>query len=169
MKKAIHLFVVGLLFLFVACSSNINESGIVNETIISGIANETITVSSESDGTADEAIAMDVSDYPPISWQTITATEALTMIAELDNFILLDVRTVAEYQEIRIEGAVLIPYDVIKDKAETELPDKNTVILVYCRSGRRSALAAADLVALGFTHIYDFGGIINWPFETISG
>ncbi|MDR0475962.1 MAG: rhodanese-like domain-containing protein [Treponema sp.] len=101
--------------------------------------------------------------------QTITAKEAYRMMGELDNYILLDVRIPAEFQETRIDGAVLIPDYEIKDRAETELPDKNAVIFVYCRSGRRSAQAAADLAALGYKNIYDFGGIINWPYKTVSG
>ncbi|MDR0473910.1 MAG: rhodanese-like domain-containing protein [Treponema sp.] len=101
--------------------------------------------------------------------ETITAKEAYRLMGELENYILLDVRTPAEFQETRIEGAVLIPDYEIKDRAETELPDKNAVIFVYCRSGRRSAQAAADLAALGYKNIYDFGGIINWPYKTISG
>ena len=109
------------------------------------------------------------SENPALSWQTISATEARNIMTETDNFILLDVRTEAEFRERRIEGAVLIPYDEIKSRAETELPDKNAVILIYCRSGRRSALAAADMAALGFANIYDFGGIIDWSYESISG
>ena len=112
---------------------------------------------------------VDDSDHPTHGWQTITATQARNMMAGADSFVLLDVRTETEFQERRIDGAVLIPYDEIKDRAEVELPDKNAVILLYCRSGRRSALAAAELAALGYTNIYDFGGIINWPHEVISG
>ena len=104
-----------------------------------------------------------------LSWQTITATEARNMMAETNDFILLDVRTVAEFQERRIDGAILIPYDEIRERAEAELPDKDTTIFIYCRSGRRSAVAAAELAALGYTNIYDFGGIIDWPYESISG
>jgi rhodanese-related sulfurtransferase len=102
-------------------------------------------------------------------WHTITAKEAYRMMGELDNYILLDVRTPAEFQEMRIDGAVLIPDYEIKNRAEVELPDKNAVIFVYCRSGRRSAQAAADLAALGYKNIYDFGGIINWPYKKASG
>jgi rhodanese-related sulfurtransferase len=102
-------------------------------------------------------------------WQTITAKEAYRMMGELDNYILLDVRTPAEFQETRIDGAVLIPDYESKDRAEVELPDKNVFIFVYCRSGRRSAQAAANLAALGYKNIYDFGGIISWPYKTVSG
>jgi len=103
------------------------------------------------------------------TWQTITAHEAYKMMNELDNYILLDVRTLTEFTEIRINGAILIPDNELRRRAETELPDKNAVILIYCRSGRRSALAAAILAELGYSNLYDFGGIINWSYETIRG
>ena len=108
------------------------------------------------------------SGSPSSSWQTITATEAREMMAEADSFILLDVRTEEEFRERRIYGALLIPYNEIKSRAESELTDKNVVIFLYCRSGRRSALAAADLATLGYMSIYDFGGIINWSYEIAS-
>ena len=112
--------------------------------------------------------ASDVVVQPTPSFQTITASEARQMMAEADNYVLLDVRTEAEFREKRITGAILIPYNEIRERAEAELPDKNAVILVYCRSGRRSALAAATLAALGFVNVYDFGGIIDWPYEYIG-
>ena len=83
--------------------------------------------------------------------------------------ILLDVRTEQEYQEKHIPGAILIPVQEIENRATSELPDKNVVIFVYCRSGARSANAAKILVGKGYTHIYDIGGIIDWPYETVSG
>ena len=103
------------------------------------------------------------------TWQTITAQEAYRMMNELDNYILLDVRTPAEFTEIRINGAILIPDYELRQRAETELPDKKAVIFIYCRSGRRSALSAAILAELGYSNLYDFGGIINWPYETLKG
>ena len=102
-------------------------------------------------------------------WQTITAMEAHRMMEESDSYILLDVRTEAEFREKRIDGAVMIPSTEIKLRAEAELRDKNVVILVYCRSGRRSAVAAAALAELGYSNVYDFGGILDWPYETVSG
>ena len=110
-------------------------------------------------------IRADNSNNNSPSWQTITAQEAYAIMNESDNFILLDVRTEPEFQEMRISGAILIPDNEIKDRAGTELPDKNVIILVYCRSGRRSALASAELARLGYTNVFDFGGIINWPYE----
>jgi len=102
-------------------------------------------------------------------WQTISAQEAYRMMNELDTYILLDVRTVQEFAESRIAGAILIPDYELKQRAETELPDKNAVILIYCRSGRRSASSAAILAELGYTNVYDFGGIQSWPYETVKG
>ncbi|MCL2721566.1 MAG: rhodanese-like domain-containing protein [Treponema sp.] len=101
-------------------------------------------------------------------WRTINAQEAHRMMNELDSYILLDVRTIQEFAEIRIDGAVLIPDYELKQRAEAELPDKKAVILIYCRSGRRSASSAAVLAELGYSNVNDFGGIINWPYETVN-
>ena len=102
-------------------------------------------------------------------WQTISAKEAFNMMEVSENYILLDVRTESEFQERRIKGAILIPDNEIKERAGAELPDKKAVIFVYCRSGRRSASAAAELAKLGYTNVYDFGGILSWPYETVGG
>ena len=101
------------------------------------------------------------------TWQTISSEEATTIMNEEGNFILVDVRTQEEFLEARIYGAILIPYDEIMNRAEAELPNKNAVILIYCRRRRRSALAVADLATLGYTEVYDFGGILNWQYETV--
>lgn len=99
-------------------------------------------------------------------YRKITAEKARDMMQSEENYILLDVRTDEEYKENHIAGAVLIPDYEITERAEAELPDKNAVILIYCRSGRRSEIAANELVEMGYTGIYDFGGIIDWPYET---
>lgn len=99
------------------------------------------------------------------SYISINAEEAKRMMDEGESYILLDVRTQPEYDEGHISGAILIPDTEIKDRAEGELADKGAVILVYCRSGRRSKLAAQALADLGYTSIYEFGGIIDWPYE----
>jgi len=83
-------------------------------------------------------------------------------------YTLLDVRTVEEFNGGRIKGAMLIPVDELGARAEKELPEKNVPIVVYCRSGVRSARAAQILAELGYTDIYDLGGIINWPYETVK-
>ena len=98
-------------------------------------------------------------------YMNITAQEAKTLMDTETGYIILDTRTQEEYDEGHIPGAILIPYDEITQKAEGVLTDKNQLILVYCRSGRRSKIAAQALVELGYTNIREFGGIIDWPYE----
>ena len=98
-------------------------------------------------------------------YMNITAEQAKKIMDSEENYIILDTRTQEEYDEGHIPGAIVIPYDEITEKAESMLLDKNQLILVYCRSGRRSKLAAADLVKLGYTNIREFGGIIDWLYE----
>ena len=98
-------------------------------------------------------------------YRKITADEAYQMMQDTDKFTLLDVRTVEEFEERHIEGAVLIPDFEINDRAAEELPDKNALILIYCRTGRRSANVANILVEMGYTNIYDFGGINDWSYN----
>jgi len=100
------------------------------------------------------------------SYHKISAKEAKEMM-ETQEVIIVDVRTQAEYNEGYIENAILIPNESISG-APSELPDKNALILIYCRSGNRSKQAADKLVALGYTKIYDFGGIIDWPYEIVE-
>lgn len=100
------------------------------------------------------------------SYHKISAQEAKEMM-ESQDVIIVDVRTQAEYNEGYIENAILIPNESISE-APRELPDKDAIILVYCRSGNRSKQAADKLVALGYTNIYDFGGIIDWPYEIVE-
>ena len=95
----------------------------------------------------------------------ITAAEAKEIMDSREDYIILDTRAQEEYDEGHIPGAIVIPHDEILEKAEDVLTDKNQLILVYCRSGRRSKLAAEDLQKLGYTNIKEFGGIIDWPYE----
>ena len=102
---------------------------------------------------------------PEGSYMNITAQQAKEIMDTEDGYVILDTRTQEEYNQGHIPNAILIPYDEILEKAETVLTDKNQLILVYCRSGRRSKLAAEDLVKLGYTNIKEFGGILDWPYE----
>ena len=95
----------------------------------------------------------------------ITAEEAKQIMDTEEGYIILDVRTQEEYDEGHIPGAIVISHEEITEKAEEMLTDKNQLILVYCRSGRRSKIAAEALVELGYTNIKEFGGIIDWPYE----
>lgn len=99
-------------------------------------------------------------------YEMITAQQAKEITDTQEGYVILDTRTQEEYEQGHIPGAVLIPYDEILEKAEKVLPDKDQLILVYCRSGRRSKLAAQDLADLGYTDVKEFGGIIDWPYET---
>ena len=98
-------------------------------------------------------------------YMNITAEEAKEIMDSEEGYIILDVRTREEYDEGHIPGAILIPNTEIEAKAEDVLTDKNQLILVYCRSGRRSKIAAEALAELGYTNIKEFGGIIDWPYE----
>ena len=102
---------------------------------------------------------------PEAVYMNITAQEAKQIMDSEEGYIILDTRTQEEYDEGHIPGAIVIPHDEITDRAEEELPDKDQLLLVYCRSGRRSKLAAEALVKLGYTNIKEFGGIIDWPYE----
>lgn len=100
------------------------------------------------------------------AYMNITPEEAKQLMDTQQDYVILDVRTRQEYEEKHIPGAILIPDSEIGERAEQALPDKNQLILVYCRSGRRSKLASEKLVQLGYTNIREFGGIIDWPYET---
>lgn len=102
------------------------------------------------------------------SYKQITPKEAKTMMDEQEDYILLDVRAQEEFDEGHIEGAIVIPDTEIADRAQDELTDKEYTILVYCRSGRRSKIAAQTLADLGYTNIYEFGGIMDWPYDTVK-
>ena len=95
----------------------------------------------------------------------ITAEEAKAIMDTEEGYVILDTRTREEYDQGHIPGAIQISHDEITEKTEEVLTDKDQLILVYCRSGRRSKIAAEALVELGYTNIKEFGGIIDWPYE----
>ena len=99
----------------------------------------------------------------------ITPEDAKTRLDTGEAIVLVDVRTAEEHAEARIPGSLLLPVDEIGQRAPEALPDKSATLFVYCRSGRRSAIAADELSALGYTSVFDLGGIIDWPYETESG
>lgn len=102
------------------------------------------------------------------SFVSITAEEAKEIIETQSNYIILDVRTQEEFDEGHIKGATLIPDTQISLFAEELLPDKDQQILVYCRTGRRSKNASKELVDMGYKNIKEFGGIVDWPYETVT-
>lgn len=98
-------------------------------------------------------------------YEQIAAEDAKKIMDSEEDCVILDVREQDEYGEGHIAGAILIPYAEIENEADEMLPDKDKLILVYCRSGRRSKIAAQSLAVLGYTNIKEFGGIIDWPYE----
>ena len=104
-----------------------------------------------------------------VSYLQISMDEAITMMEEESGFIILDVRTPEEFADQHIPGAINIPNETIGTEKIPQLPDKDQLILVYCRSGNRSKQASEKLVALGYTNIVEFGGINDWPGETVTG
>ena len=99
-------------------------------------------------------------------YKQISQDEAKEMMARDDGHIIVDVRRQDEYDAGHIPGAILIPNESIEKERPKELPDLDQIILVYCRSGRRSKEASEKLAKMGYTNIYEFGGIITWPGET---
>ena len=100
-----------------------------------------------------------------ISYERITAEQAKALMDTERDYIIIDARTQSEFDEGHIPGAILIPEYEIAERAERELPNKDQLILVYCRSGRRSKIAAQALVDLGYTNVKEFGGIIDWQYD----
>ena len=103
------------------------------------------------------------------TYRQITMEEAVTMMEEESGYIILDVRTAQEYSEKHIPGAINVANESIGTEDIPELPDKDQLILVYCRSGNRSKQASEKLVKLGYTNIVEIGGINSWPGETVIG
>jgi rhodanese-related sulfurtransferase len=102
----------------------------------------------------------------PLSFTNISPKEALELLKGDKKAILIDVRTEEEFRLIRIPGSILIPDYEIRDKIIDIVPDKNTPVILYCRSGNRSAKAAKVLADMGYTKVFDLGGIIDWPYDT---
>ena len=102
------------------------------------------------------------------TYRQISMEEAVTMMEEETGYIILDVRTTQVYNEKHIPGAINIAYESIGTEDIPELPDKDQLILVYCRSGNRSKQASEKLVNLGYTNIVEIGGINSWPGETVT-
>ena len=141
--KKILCFISVILCIFLASCGNDNSVGVI--------------------GGADGPTAIIVSEKGEnVMFEMITPQEAKTIMDSGEEHIILDTREQYEFDEGHIKGAILIPYTEIESKAEQMLPDKNKLILVYCRSGRRSKIAAESLAKLGYTNVKEFGGIIDW-------
>lgn len=102
------------------------------------------------------------------AYHKITAEQAKEMI-DKGSVTVVDVRTGEEYEEAHIPGAILVPNESIGETLPEQLPDKDATLLIHCRTGIRSRQASDKLIKLGYTQIYDFGGIVDWPYETEGG
>lgn len=157
---AVSLLVVASISM-AGCGSTVTTAKSQNASTTAGSQNATTAAGSQNTMTAGTSAAS-------IN-QKITAEAGKALLAKTPGAILLDVRTAAENKELRIPGSTLIPVDDLPNRL-SELPkDPAKPIIVYCRSGNRSATAAAILVKAGFPAVYDMGGIINWPYETQKG
>ena len=103
------------------------------------------------------------------TYRSITMDEAVTMMAEDSDYIILDVRRPDEFAAGHIPNAINVPNETIGTSEIPELPDKAQLIMVYCRSGRRSKEASEKLLKLGYTNIVEFGGILDWKGEIVTG
>ena len=104
-----------------------------------------------------------------LTYRQVNMDEAIPLMDEGSGYIILDVRTPEEFAERHIPGAINVPNETIGTEEIPELPNKDQLILVYCRSGNRSKQASEKLVALGYTNIVEFGGINDWTGETVTG
>ena len=120
--------------------------------------NNSISVSESAETTEDVVL----------TYEQISAEDAKKLMDTASDYIIVDARTTEEFAEGHIPNAVLIPEYEIADRAPAELPDKDRLILVYCRSGRRSKIASQALVELGYTNVKEFGGIIDWPYDVVT-
>jgi len=113
-------------------------------------------------------IILKLNNSSNVSSTVITAEEAKVMMEEYPNCLILDVRTQEEYDQGHIQNSILIPYDNLNADTMKQYTDKNETILVYCRSGRRSSIACQTLIELGYSNVYDFGGIQDWSYQTVK-
>ena len=160
MKRALIVLGIAVLGLVGVLAVSGAMSG--GEVAVSGGSDDGLVLENETEG--EVAGATTKADYRKIS-----AEEARGMMDGAEDFVLLDVRTEAEFNEGHIEGAILIPDFKITERVEDEVADKDALIFVYCRSGGRSAGAAKAMVEMGYTRVYDMGGILGWPYEVVAG
>lgn len=149
-------------FTILATTMIILLSGCSNKKNTNQLTNITITPTTIIQNEQVEDVEMKKME---ITYETITSKQAYELINTKNDYIILDVREQEEYDESHIPNALLIPYQTINNDIFNTLTNKDQLILVYCRSGRRSAIAAQTLVDLGYTNVKDFGGIIDWPYE----
>ena len=119
-------------------------------------------------GCGKDAAAGQAQNANEASYTQISMDEAVTMMEEETDYIILDVRRPDEFADKHIPNAINVPNETIGEDEIPELPNKDQIILVYCRSGNRSKQASKKLAALGYTKVYEFGGINDWKGETVG-
>lgn len=146
------LFAALLPLTFTACS-NANDSL------------EQMDFSDGSCGNPVETSASEKTDAATEGYVKLTAEEVKAFMEQHEDAVILDVRRESEYNSGHIPGAKLFPNEDINQETVSKLPGDKP-LLVYCRTGKRSQQAAEKLLNLGFSEVYDFGGIVDWPYET---
>lgn len=136
-----------------------NKKIIFLSVVIITIASVFAGCTQKTDKEQTEATQVNIGTY-----YQIPQDEAKRIMDEETDYIIVDAREQSEYDEGHIKGAIVIPYTEIEQKAEEMLPKKDQLILVYCRSGRRSKIAAQSLANMGYTNVKEFGGIIDWQY-----
>jgi len=157
MKRIACLILTGVLLTSVGCSSTANK-------VESKKVESTASSESQKDTAKKSDAAKKEGGYTHIDMET-----AKQMMANDDGHVIVDVRSQEEYNEGHIPGAIVIPNESIGTEQPKELPDLEQVILVYCRSGNRSRQASQKLADMGYTNVYEFGGIKDWTGETEKG
>lgn len=143
------IVLAGALLLLAGCAATKQNSG--KESTASGVESAASSVPAGS------------------GYRNISPQDAKKRLDSEKGIVLLDVRTPEEYAQKHIPGSLLIPVDEIETQAAAKLADKDAVIFVYCRSGRRSVTASEALVGMGYSQVYNLGGINDWPYETETG
>lgn len=171
-KTTLTAMIVISLFLliFTGCNRNggTTSSSPSENSITSSSKDNNSSISDDSKSSSHTESSENKSSADSQSYRQISSSEAQEMMKTEKDYIILDVRTESEYNGGHIPNAICIPNESITDIEPSQLPDKDQLILVYCRSGRRSKEAAAKLAAMGYTNIVEFGGIIDWKGETVK-
>jgi rhodanese domain-containing protein len=160
MKKIAGVILTGVLLTVVGCSNNAS----MQETTVKETVASSVETSEKAGETMKESEEAKKDSYTHIDQET-----AKQMMANEDGHIIVDVRSKDEYASGHIPGAICIPNESITNTQPEELPDLDQVILVYCRSGNRSRQASQKLYDMGYTNVYEFGGIKDWTGETVAG
>lgn len=157
MKKVLGVILTGVLLLAAGCSGNMESTS-------SQTAAQAESTTGKEEGGMESGGTAKKGEYTHIDQET-----AKEMMKNDDGHVIVDVRSKEEYESGHIPGAIVIPNEDIGSEKPEELPDLDQVILVYCRSGNRSRQASQKLADLGYTNVYDFGGINDWTGETVTG